>query len=110
MLRFKPEVRISRLHDRLAVVLETACVWSLRSRVDVEINSIEDGAAIHMPTSLHAFGLAIDIDTVGDKPADLQSLAEFMRVWLEPIYDVVFEGDHLHVEWDAHRAPLRRST
>ncbi len=106
MLRFKPEVRISLLTDRLVEPLAAACAWSVRRGIDVEINSIEDGAGVHMPTSLHAFGLAIDLDTVGDRQADTFSLAEWLRRVLPPGFDVVFEGDHVHVEYDAHRPPL----
>lgn len=105
-VRFKPEVRIGWLDDRLACVIAGACVWSLRNRIDVEINSIEDGAAVHMPTSLHAFGLALDVDTVGDKRADTLALGEWFRRTLPPQFDVVFEGDHVHVECDYHRPPL----
>ena len=108
-LRFKPEVRIGYCEERLTRVLEIASVWSLRTRVDVEINSINDGAGVHAPTSLHPFDLAVDLDTVGDTPADLDLLAEFLRRWLGREYDVVFEGDHVHVEWDARRPPLRRT-
>jgi len=109
VIRFKPDVRIGYLTMQLFTVLHMAAVWSFRARVDVDVNSIEDGAGVHMSGSLHGYGLAIDLDTVGDKPADLESLAAFARVWLDPQFDVVYEGDHLHVEWDAHRPPLRKA-
>lgn len=108
MIRFKPEVRISYLDERIATPLALACVWSLRTRVDVELNSIEDGAAVHMTGSLHGYGLALDFDTVGDKSPDLESLGEWFRRQLPVEYDVVYEGDHIHVEWDAHRSPLTK--
>ena len=107
MLRFKPEVRFDELDDRIVVALNGAARWSRRAGVDVEINSAEDGPGVHMPGSLHAVGLAIDLDTVGDRPEDTRALAEFLRRWLPPGYDVVFEGDHVHGEAAAHRPPLR---
>lgn len=106
MLRFKPEVRISDCDERLVVVLREACLWSMKTRVDVEINSIEDGAGVHLPNSLHGVGLAVDVDTVGDRAADIEEIAEWFRRRLPAAYDVVFEGDHVHVEYDAHRPPL----
>lgn len=106
MLRFKPEVRIRYLDPRLVEPLAAACLWSQRAAVDVEINSIEDGSDVHIAGSLHGFGLAIDFDTVGDRAADLAVLGEWFRRMLPPQYDVILEGDHVHVEWDAHRAPL----
>jgi hypothetical protein len=110
MIQFKPEVRIARFTSRLATVLEHAAAWSLISRVGVEVNSVNDGPGVHMATSLHYFDLAVDLDTVGDKAGDLQQLAEYMRRWLDPQYDVVFENNHVHVEWDAHRGPLLKVT
>lgn len=108
MIRFKPEVRLGYLDAKLADVLTAACLWSVLTRVDVEVNSINDGPGVHMAGSLHYFNLAIDLDTVGDKPADLEALADYLRRWLHPQYDVLFEGSHVHVEWDAHRGPLRK--
>ena len=108
MLRFKPDVRIAYFDPRIADVLRVASLWSLTVRIDVEINSMRDGADVHMPTSLHPFDLAVDLDTVGDAPADLDALAEYLRRALDPQYDVVYEGTHVHVEWDAHRGPLRK--
>lgn len=106
MVRFKPEVRIGYLTEPLVTMLQAAALWSYRARVEVEINSINDGIDVHMNQSLHAFDLAIDFDTVGDKQTDLLSLADYLRRALHPQFDVVWEGDHVHVEWDAHRGPV----
>jgi hypothetical protein len=108
VIRFKPEVRIGFFDERLARVLEVAALWSSRARIDVEINSVNDGPGVHLPNSLHYQDLAIDLDTVGDKQPDTQALAEWLRVQLPPGYDVLFEANHVHVEWDAHRAPLTK--
>ena len=107
MLQFKPEVRISRFTARIGDVIEHAAAWSLLSRVGVEVNSINDGRGVHASSSLHYQDLAIDLDTIGDQKSDLDALTTYLRRWLHPQYDVVFEGDHVHVEWDAHRGPLR---
>jgi hypothetical protein len=105
MLRFKPAVRIRMLTPQLVEMLAAAAVWSEQTRVDVEINSINDGDTIHQHDSLHGYDLAADLDTVGDKDADLQLLWRFLRRVMPPQYDVVFETDHVHVEWDARRGP-----
>jgi hypothetical protein len=107
-VRFKPEVRIVYLTEQLAAVLQLAALWSLRTRVDVEVNSIDDGAAGRLADTLHGCSLAIDLDTVGDKQPDTQQLADWLRRMLEPQYDLVWEGTHVHVEWDVHRPPLLR--
>jgi len=107
MLRFKPEVRIVHLTAALADVLSAATFWSLRQRIDIEVNSIDDGAGVHLPNSRHGQSLAVDLDTVGDKIEDTRALAEFLWRALPAGYDVVFERDHVHVEYDAHRPPMR---
>ena len=108
MLRFQPAVRIGFLTDPLAELLRAATVWSYRRRVDVDVNSINDPAPGRVATTLHDFDLAVDFDTDGDRAADLESLEEYLRATLPVQYDVVFEGDHVHVEWDARRGPSRR--
>jgi len=107
MLSFKPEVRVGLFNDRIGDVLVAASAWSVRNRVDVHVSSINDGPGVHMASSLHYFDLALDLDVINDKPEDRFAFAEYLRRWLDPRYDVVFEADHVHVEWDAHRAPIR---
>ncbi len=107
MLRFKDDVRIGYLTDALATMLRIASVWSLARKLDVQVNSIADSAPGRVPTSLHPFDLAIDVEPLGNTQADRQSLADYFRVQLPAGYDVVFENSHVHVECDAHRGPLR---
>lgn len=107
MLRFKPEVRIHELTDQLVAVMRACAVWSTRANIAVEFNSIDDGVDVHGVGTLHGFSLAVDVDTVGEKPADLEALDGFLRRRLPVEFDIVFEGDHVHVEWDTHR-PARR--
>jgi hypothetical protein len=107
MLRFKPEVRIGDFTDPLSTIINFACRWSAAQRVEVQVTSINDPAPGRVATSLHACDLAIDLEPVSNLIADRQALAEFFRRQLDPQFDVVFERTHVHVEWDAHRAPLR---
>jgi hypothetical protein len=106
MIRFRPEVRLGFIDKRLTRVLQAAAVWSFRTGVDVAVNSIEDGAPVHMQGSLHGFGLAIDLETARDVASETQQLGEFLAKWLDRDYDVVLEADHVHVEWDTHRTPV----
>ena len=108
MVRFKAEVRFRFLTAQLADVLEAAARWSCVTTIDVEVNSINDSHAAHAPASLHTFDLAVDLDTVGDRTADLKSLFVFLARVLPPQFDVVFEGDHVHVEYDTRRGEIIR--
>lgn len=106
MLHFKPEVRIGAFTEPIAVMLRVAAEWSLEHRIDVVVNSIADDAPGRLATSLHAFDLALDVEPLGNSQADRGALANYFRVMLPAGYDVVFEASHVHVEFDAHRAPL----
>lgn len=106
MLRFKPEVRVIYFDGRLARVLELATLWSLRVDVEVHASSIDDGVTLHKPGTLHGYSLAVDLSAETTTQVGTQALAEFLRRTLGGHYDVVLEKDHVHVEWDAHRAPL----
>ena len=106
MLRFLPTVRIRRFRAPLGTIFDVASEWSVLARVDVEINAVDDGT--HGRHTLHGHSLAVDLDTVNDHDNDLESLFHHLRVQLPSGYDVVHEGDHVHVEWDVHRAPMRR--
>jgi len=109
MLRFKPAVRIGHFNEPLALMLLEACTWSLLTGIDVEINSIRDSAPDRASRSLHPFDLAVDFDTVGDQATDLERLADYFRRVLPTPFDIVLEGDHVHVEWDARRGPLKKT-
>jgi hypothetical protein len=108
MMRFKPEVRIRDFTPQLAALFTAVTRWSLSAAVDTEINAVDENVGLHMIGTLHGWSLAADVDTVGDVPAETQALAEYLRRVLPPEWDVVFEGDHVHAEWDVHRSPLRR--
>ncbi len=100
-ISFKPEVRFNLFLPEMAKVLELASYWSAMNKMNVELNSGNDSA--HMSGSLHYFDLAVDLDTAGDKPEDLKSLHTYLSKTLPIGYDVIFEKNHVHVEWDAHR-------
>lgn len=101
MLRFKPEVRFGYFDERAGLVLQYASVWSLGTKIDVEVNSANDST--HGATSLHPGDLAWDLDTAGDRPEDLPKLARYLANRLPAGYEVIVEGDHVHVEFDMHR-------
>jgi len=109
VLRFKPEVRVIYFDGRLARVLELATLWSLHVGMDVHASSIDDGVALHKPGTLHGYSLAVDLSAEATTQVGTQSLAEFLRRMLGGHYDLVLEKDHVHVEWDAHRAPLPKA-
>ena len=101
MLRFEPNVRIDYLGDDMSLVLHHASVWALLTGIGVVVNSMADGR--HNPGSLHPWGLGVDLDTEGDRAADLKQLHGYLARVLPTDYDVLLESDHVHVERDNHR-------
>ena len=58
----------------------------------------------HGMDSYHYQMCAFDFDQVKPKKStDVQRVYQAIRVELGPEYDVVVEGDHLHVEWNKKR-------
>ena len=106
MLSFKTDVRVRVFRAQLVPVFAAACEWSAQHGVDVQVASVNDPAPNRVADSLHPFDLAVDCDPVNDRPDDRQSLADYFRRVLPAGYDVVFESNHVHVEWDTHRPPL----
>jgi len=105
MLHFKPEVRIEHVTDELMCILSIASMWSHKTGIGIEINSIDDGT--HGATTRHGLSLAADIDTDGDRPQDLEALFQYLLYVMPTAYNVIHEGDHVHVEAHYNHAPLR---
>lgn len=62
------------------------------------ITSAEEGK--HKRDSLHYEGLAIDLRTFHLKSPQQSAMVKSLQKKLGPDYDVVWEKDHIHVEFD----------
>ena len=67
------------------------------------VTSVCDGK--HMQTSLHYMGLAMDIRTRDMKPEMIRPCVQELQEALGLQFDVVLEGDHIHVEFDPKDKP-----
>jgi hypothetical protein len=94
---FYPEVvRIVDVARETAPMLEGATVW---------ITSANDSE--HMEGSLHFENRAYDIrvwNIIGDIDYEAQLWTERMQVALGDDYDVIYEKDHIHVEFQPKEA------
>ena len=90
---FNPEiVRIVDAARETAPMMERGVVW---------VTSANDGR--HSDKSLHYKNQAFDIrifNIIGDVHREAKEWAERMQAALGPDYDVVYEKDHIHVEYD----------
>lgn len=62
------------------------------------VTSLRDG--VHLPNSLHYKGLAADLRTRHLTPERRAQWAAAIRVALGDDFDVLDEGDHIHLEFD----------
>ena len=95
----KRGVSLQGLHISMRPVLVHAeLIWALLGREEgVGITSGTEGT--HSAGSLHYYGLALDLRT---RYWDIDSASEAYRLMVEalPEFDVVLEGNHIHVEND----------
>jgi hypothetical protein len=101
MMRFAPGVAIAVFTAPLAELFALCTEWSLLERRDVEINAVDNGT--HGAATLHGRSLAADIDTAGDRPEDLLSLARHLARRLGPTWQIIVEATHVHAEYDTGR-------
>lgn len=84
--------------DMLRGLSITVCILD-NYGVDTVLTSGTDGT--HSPTSLHPTGNAVDIRTRGQaRVLWVGTLVPHLTFYLGNQFDVVLEGDHLHIEFD----------
>lgn len=98
-MKFKAGVRLEKLTPQMVLgAMIVAQVYLEVCGIVATITSGSDGD--HSPTSLHYEGNALDFRTRDLPPSRVPTVVEKVRDRLGENYDVVFEKDHLHVEYD----------
>ena len=101
MFALKSGVDVSGLRIQMMMaILVAQCIYD-EEGVDLIITSANDSH--HSLTSLHYDGAAIDIRTRELTEGRGPEVARILKSWLNKDYDVLFEGDHIHVEWQPRR-------
>ena len=97
MIFIRPGVRITGLRPEILLAAVAAeRVYEVTGH-DLTITACVDGK--HMAGSLHYTGAAIDVRT-RDVPADkLQTILAKLKECLAGDFDVLLEGDHIHIEF-----------
>jgi hypothetical protein len=104
MLTFKPGVQVVYFDERIALVIREASLWSLAQNIAVHVTSIDDPAPGRVPDTFHGKSLAVDVNLVDTVDPRRAALADWLTKRLPAGFDVILEGDHVHVEADPHRA------
>lgn len=85
--------------DQVVIAMKEADFLSNKlTRQEAVVTSVLDG--VHSKNSLHYSGNAFDLRVWIYTPEQIAQLAGELKKSLGKNYDVVFEGDHIHVEYD----------
>lgn len=101
MVEFKDGVSVDGIKKetiKIIVILNT--YFELRIGKEFVITSCTDGK--HMKGSKHYSGYAIDFRTRHLNASEISKLIAWFESRYEKEYDIVFEKDHIHVEYDPH--------
>ncbi len=95
-------VRIDALQPAIYLVLRIAeDVYERHGVDDMVITSGRDGH--HSLTSLHEAGAAVDLRTHNVPEDKRRAIADSIKHRLGLDFDVLFEGDHIHIELQPRR-------
>jgi len=97
MLTIKPGVRVRGLSNEILLAIIIAKEVFAEFKEDLTITSLTDGK--HMSGSLHYTGDAVDLRLPKDLSIEVALLSE-LQAALETGYDVVWETNHIHIEYD----------
>jgi len=100
MLSTKADVSLAGMRPELLIaVIAMHAIYQRRDKT-LMLTSVADGR--HSTGSLHYKGLAFDCRISNLAAGDADRVATELRVALHPLFDVVVEADHIHVEYDPH--------
>lgn len=99
MLRFKEGVQVTFTKE-VNIILEQAEFTFQANGYSCVCTSGTDGK--HMPTSKHYQAKAVDLRSKHVSEEMLPKIVSELKERLGKDYDVVLEGDHIHVEHDTH--------
>mgnify|MGYP001571675376 CR=1 FL=1 len=98
MISLKPGVTAKGIQPELLLGLVVLDAQYAKAGYTCVITALTDGK--HMEGSLHYTGQAADTRTRDISPAVVQLIVKNTKEALGQDYDVVIEGDHVHLEWD----------
>lgn len=103
MVKIKPGVTILGLVPQMTIAIMAADAIFERYGVDCVITSGNDGK--HSAKSKHYAGMAVDlrINNLPNPEADGKAIAAELNEALGVDFDVIFEVDHIHCEFEPRR-------
>ena len=96
ILKDDVEIAVMTRENLTGILIAAEVFW--KRGYSFTITSLTDG--IHKDNSKHYSGNAFDLRIWSVPEADLRGLVLELRAKLRADYDVILEGDHIHVEYD----------
>jgi len=98
VLYIKSSVRLTEAQAMAAIMMAAVSAYDVEQSHAVITSAIDSK---HGRGSLHYVGHALDFRTkaAGVKPLKADRIVANMKAMLGPDFDVLNEGDHIHVEW-----------
>lgn len=97
-MRLKPGVRLGGVKPEVAIGMMCCEAAFAKLKIDFVITSVMDGK--HKDGSKHYEGLAFDVRTRHIRPEHWNAVVNTIRDEIGDGFDVVLEGDHIHIEYD----------
>lgn len=99
MIHYLASVKFNDLKPQtvLAIVMADQ-VYMEHGVMEMWLTSVDD--KVHSRGSKHYTGYAIDIRVHNIIPSKRQIIPKVLKARLSPGFDVLDEGDHIHVEYD----------
>jgi len=97
-MKLKQGVKIASLKPQLIIAIIVANDVYAAHGQELVITSVDDSK--HGATTLHGQGMAFDCRTSYFKPGEGAIVATEIRERIDQDFDVVYEGDHIHIEYD----------
>jgi hypothetical protein len=97
IVSLKPGVSVAGVRPEIAIAITVAASIYAKYELGCVVTSIVDGK--HSHGSIHYSGGACDLRTRHVPKALRATIANELREALGSDYDVVLEGDHIHVEF-----------
>ena len=97
-MKIKEGAVMNGLNIKMRIVLKNADeIWKDHGQ---ELVITEGTGGTHSAGSLHYYGYAVDLRTNYFSASEISSVVQALKEELCSDYDVVFEGTHIHVEYN----------
>lgn len=97
-MKIKFGVKVEGLNSQILIILPMLEDLMRYAGSELVITSALEG--VHMKNSLHYVGLAVDIRLPYTQEALNCQFVKTLQLFLGKDFDVVLEGDHIHIEFD----------